>query len=80
VVDADVLAELMLKAALVKNPGSIILFSSKNPQHIAENARLADDRDLDLAAAKFYELVQASGILQSTRPQTATAQPETGGH
>jgi D-threo-aldose 1-dehydrogenase len=55
------LAQLMLKAALVGNPQSIILFSSKSPQHVAGNARLADDSTLDAAARAFYRLVQTEG-------------------
>jgi len=58
---AAVLAQLMMKAALVSNPASVILFSSKNPHHIAANARLVDDPTLEEAARRFYALVQAEG-------------------
>ena len=37
--DGAVLASLMLKAALVENPESVILFSSKKPEHIRSNVR-----------------------------------------
>ncbi len=49
----------MLKAALVMNPASIILFSSKNPAHIHANARTAADNSLDSPARQFYNLVQS---------------------
>jgi len=58
---AAVLAQLMMKASLISNPASIILFSSKNPHHIAANARLVEDPALDDAARRFYALVQAEG-------------------
>jgi D-threo-aldose 1-dehydrogenase len=57
--NANDLARLMLKAALLINPASIILFSSKNPHHISANAKLADDRTLDAPAAALYRLVRA---------------------
>jgi D-threo-aldose 1-dehydrogenase len=55
----DNLASLMLKAALVMNPASIILFSSKNPLHIHENVRIAEDRTLEAPAIALYQLIQA---------------------
>ena len=57
--DRDLLARLMLKAALVKNPESIILFSSKNPAHILANAAVAADESLSAPATRLYEAVQA---------------------
>jgi D-threo-aldose 1-dehydrogenase len=57
--NAKGLARLMLKAALLMNPASIILFSSKNSHHIEANAKLADDRTLDAPAATLYRLVQS---------------------
>ena len=59
--NSETLANLMLKAALVMNPASIILFSSKNPQHIQANARIAADRTLETHARQLYSLVQAEG-------------------
>ncbi len=41
------LAALMLKAALVLHPGTILLVSSKSPAHIRENVRVAEDASLD---------------------------------
>jgi len=52
------LARLMLRAALVMNPASVILFSSKKAGHIQENVRVAGDASLDAPAQKFYHLMQ----------------------
>jgi D-threo-aldose 1-dehydrogenase len=52
------LARLMLKASLVMNPASVILFSSKDPQHIQSNVQIAGDHSLDKPARQLYELVQ----------------------
>lgn len=57
--DADILAKLMLKAALLLNPESVILFSSKRADHIEENAGLADDDSLSAQALSLYRVVQA---------------------
>jgi D-threo-aldose 1-dehydrogenase len=57
--NAEVLARLMLKASLVLNPASVILFSSKNPQHIQSNAEVADDRSLEEPARQLHKLIQA---------------------
>ncbi|NYF89458.1 aldo/keto reductase [Tunturiibacter empetritectus] len=54
----DHLAHLMLKAALVMNPRSIILFSSKDPLHIQANAKTAEDRTLEAPARELHRLVQ----------------------
>jgi aryl-alcohol dehydrogenase-like predicted oxidoreductase len=58
---AENLAALMLKAALVFNPDSIILFSSKKPAHIQHNVEVAGDASLEAPARRLYELVQANG-------------------
>jgi aryl-alcohol dehydrogenase-like predicted oxidoreductase len=57
--DADSLANLMLKAALVMNPTSIILVSSKNPHHIHANARIVADSTLEAPACQLYDLIQS---------------------
>lgn len=57
--DREVLANLMLKAALIENPQSILLFSSKNPAHIRANVTVAADTSLSAPAARLYEIVQA---------------------
>lgn len=55
----EILANLMLKASLLMNPASIILFSSKNPIHIQTNVRIAADITLEPPARELYTLVQA---------------------
>lgn len=57
--DTDNLARLMLKASLVMNPASVILFSSKSPRHIQSNVATADDSAIESAARQFYLLVQS---------------------
>jgi D-threo-aldose 1-dehydrogenase len=57
--DAGTLARLMLKASLVMNPASIVLFSSKNPKHIQANIDTAADTTLETPARQLYDLVQA---------------------
>jgi D-threo-aldose 1-dehydrogenase len=54
----EALAHLMLKASLVLNPTSIILFSSKNPAHIHANVRTAADTTLERPARQLYDLFQ----------------------
>jgi len=58
ITDAGVLSQLMLKASLVMNPESIVLFSSKQPERIRMNAAVADDARLEEPAKRFYEIVQ----------------------
>jgi D-threo-aldose 1-dehydrogenase len=57
--DPEALAQLMLKASLIMNPASIILFSSKNPRHIHANVQTAADHTLELPARQLYDLVQS---------------------
>jgi aryl-alcohol dehydrogenase-like predicted oxidoreductase len=57
--DEETLAHLVLKAALVLNPASIILFSSKNPAHIEANVRTADVSSLELPARQLHYLIQS---------------------
>lgn len=56
--DGGVLSELMMRAALQMNPSGMLLFSSKNQKHIAENAAFAAPSARDEAARKLYEKVQ----------------------
>jgi D-threo-aldose 1-dehydrogenase len=58
-INPETLANLMLKAALVMNPASIILFSSKNRQHIQGNVRIVADTTLETPARSLYHLVQS---------------------
>lgn len=68
--DAATLASLMLKAAMLCNPQSVVLFSSKRLGNVAKNARLVDDHSLDENAMRFYGLVRAE------MPWEAGAKPE----
>ena len=57
--DAEVLARLMLKASLVCNPQSVVLFSSKRPQHVRGNVAVAEDAGAEDKALRLYALVRA---------------------
>ena len=48
----------MLKAALVENPESMILFSSKSQTHMQHNVDVAGDGSLEIPARRLYALVQ----------------------
>ncbi|HTF68648.1 MAG TPA: aldo/keto reductase [Edaphobacter sp.] len=63
--DTTVLSKLMLKAALLMNPQSLILFSSKQAKRIQANAFVSEDRALEEPAKLLYELVQTD-IAQKT--------------
>jgi D-threo-aldose 1-dehydrogenase len=52
------LARLILKASLVMNPNSVVLFSSKNSRHIQTNVQVAGDSSLNEPARQLYELAQ----------------------
>jgi D-threo-aldose 1-dehydrogenase len=64
--DREVLAALMLKASLVENPESVILFSSKNTAHMAHNVTVAGDEALEAPARRLYTLVQGELAAQRT--------------
>jgi aryl-alcohol dehydrogenase-like predicted oxidoreductase len=63
--DAEVLASLMLKAALVENPNSIILFSSRNADHIRRNIETAANTMLTEPARKLYEKIHGQTAFQN---------------
>lgn len=69
------LAGLMVRAALLLNPGCIVLVSSRNPGHIAANVRAAEDITLDDAARRLYGLVQRDlgAPLQDTATDAASS-------
>jgi hypothetical protein len=67
--EGERLAELMLKASLELNPGSVVLFSSKNPKHIAHNVAVAQNEGLAAPARELYRLVQE--YAESRRVQVA---------
>jgi aryl-alcohol dehydrogenase-like predicted oxidoreductase len=60
--DKHALAALMLKASLSLNPTSVILFSSKNPEHIQRNVDIAQDGSLTAPAIRLHDLIQAEGL------------------
>jgi aryl-alcohol dehydrogenase-like predicted oxidoreductase len=62
VTSAGMLAKLMLKASLVCNPESVILFSSKRAGNIRSNAALVDNASLQDAALRLYSLVRAEAV------------------
>jgi len=57
--DSAVLARLMLKAALLLNPESIVLFSSKSPEHIHANVADAKETSLTAPALELYRAIHA---------------------
>jgi aryl-alcohol dehydrogenase-like predicted oxidoreductase len=59
VADRAVLAALMLKAALVENAASPVLFSSKSPDHMRNNVRVSGDTSLEVPARALYALVRS---------------------
>ena len=70
--DREVLASLMLKAALIENPESVILFSSKNTAHMRRNVETAEDARLEAPARCLYELVQSETAV-GLQPRAAVA-------
>ena len=59
--EPKVLASLVLKAAMVANPESVLLVSAKNPEHLRQNAAVAGDRRLEEPAKRLYALAQREG-------------------
>jgi D-threo-aldose 1-dehydrogenase len=57
--DGETLARLMLKAALICNPESVILFSSKKADHIRHNVDSIDLPGAAEQAKRLYSLVRA---------------------
>ena len=70
--DPEMLASLMLKAALEENPLGMVLFSSKQAPHMRRNVAVAEDRALAAPARRFYESVQRERI-GHTIPRAAVA-------
>ena len=70
VANGETLSRLMLKAALVANPESVILFSSKRRQHIAHNVASVDTAGSAGQAERLYGLVRAEAreVLPNSRP------------
>jgi D-threo-aldose 1-dehydrogenase len=59
--DPAVLASLMLRASIDVNPQGIVLFSSKSPQHIQQNIRVAEDDALAGPARQLRLLAHSEG-------------------
>ncbi len=57
--NADILAGLMLKVALLCNPHSVILFSSKRQGNVHKNVGVAQEGGMEAAAWRFYALIRA---------------------
>ena len=70
----DTLAALMLKASLVLNPASVILFSSRSPAHIRHNVEVAADASLVEPARRLHALMRAEGspIAHQPEPENRT--------
>ncbi len=78
--NADVLAGVMLKVALLCNPHSVILFSSKQRQNVAKNAAVARDGANAAQALRFRALVRAElhrdALAAATRDRFSPASEE----
>lgn len=56
------LTAIMLKAALLPHPNSLVLFSASNPANILRNVQVAGDAGLEEAARRF--LVYSAGLVR----------------
>jgi D-threo-aldose 1-dehydrogenase len=56
--DSYILSALMLKVALMENPRSVVLFSSRSEEHVRRNVEVAGDAALEASAQRLYEVVQ----------------------
>ena len=52
----------MLKASLAANPDSVILFSSKRPEHVRGNVAIAEDSAAEEQALRLYGLVRSEAV------------------
>ena len=59
--EIGVLSGLLLKAALVFHPNSVVLFSSRDPAHIVTNVRAVENASLVPQALRFGELIAREG-------------------
>jgi D-threo-aldose 1-dehydrogenase len=55
--DSKVLAAVLLQAALAANPGGMVVFSSRVPEHIRANVQAAAETDAGTRGTRFLELV-----------------------
>lgn len=74
-VDLDapgVLARVMMRAALDQNPDGLLLFSSRNPHHMATNVEVASDAKWAAPAARWVATLLHEGTARQV-PEGATA-------
>ena len=57
--DSKLLAGALLQATLAANPGGMVLFSSRVPEHIFANVRAAEEADARARGMRFLELMPA---------------------
>jgi len=55
--DSNLLAGALLQAALAANPGGMVLFSSRVPEHILANVRAAEEPGAAAKGARFLDLL-----------------------
>lgn len=65
--DPEILAAVLLQATLAGSPGSMVLFSSRSPKHIRDNARAVDDAGLAARGRRFLQIVAEEGGLTGKR-------------
>jgi hypothetical protein len=65
--DRGLLAQVMLRAAVLQRPEGIVLFSSKRKDHVASSVRAANDPSLDELAIALRSSVRRSVLRSSPR-------------
>jgi D-threo-aldose 1-dehydrogenase len=55
--DSKLLAGVLLQAALAANPGGMVLFSSRVPEHIRANVQVIEETDGRARGMRFLELI-----------------------
>jgi hypothetical protein len=66
--DPRVLSRLLLKAALMAHPRSIVLFSSRSPANILDAVRTAEDAALLEPAARLRAMIAAERAPRAPGP------------
>ena len=66
--DPEILAAVLLQASLAGNSNSMVLFSSRRPEHIRANVRAVDDVALAARGQRFLQLVTEERGLIGNRP------------
>lgn len=65
--DPNILADVLLQAALISNPAALLLFSSRSPDHIRRNVRAASDPAGKARGRRFLEFIAESQIIQAVK-------------